>query len=114
MVLITGYQKKQAGEKEFFMLELQGEDIEIVISQTTGLPYATTRRTWLSTTFNETMCMGLVGKQLPGTINKVEVEPYEFVVKETGETMTFDYRYIYSAKEQQTAEEAVFEHQEVA
>ena len=114
MVLITGYQKKQVGEKDFFLLELQGEDIEIIISQTTGMPYATTRKTLLSTTFNEAMCANLVGKQLPGTINKVEVEPYQFVVKETGEEMTLNYKYVYTTSEKQTAEEAVFEHQQVA
>lgn len=109
MVLITGYQKKQTEEKEFFLLELQGEDVEIVISQTTGMPYATTRRTLLSTTFNEQMCIALVGKQLPGTINKVEVEAYEYTVQDTGEVKTLNYKYVYTANERQTTERAVFE-----
>lgn len=109
MVLITGYKKKQADEKEFFLLELQGEDVEIVISQTTGLPYATTRKTLLSTTFNENMCQTLVGKQLPGTILKMMVEPYEYTVQDTGEVKSLDYKYVYSTKEPQKAEQAVFE-----
>lgn len=109
MVLITGYKKQQANEKDFFLLELQGEDIEIVISQKTGLPYATTRKTLLSTTFNENMCEALIGKQLPGTILKLNVEPYEYTVQDTGEVKTLDYKYVYSTNEAQTAEQAVFE-----
>ena len=107
MVLITGYQKKIKEDKEFFLLELQG-DLEIVISETTGLPYATTRKTLMSSTFDENMCKALIGKELQGNILKVETEPYEYTVQATGEVKTLDYRYVYSVSEHQTAEQAVF------
>lgn len=107
MVLITGYQKREAEEREFFLLELEGE-IEIVISQKTGLPYATTRKTFMSTTFNEVTCKALVGKELPGVISKVEVDPYEYIVPGTDEVKILGHKYMYLADEKQTTEQAVF------
>lgn len=107
MVLITGYQTKKSEDKEFYLLELQGE-IEIAVSQTTGLPYATMRKTLISSTFNELTCKALIGKQLPGSISKVEVEAYDYTVQETGEVKTLTHKYVYTANEQQTAEQAVF------
>ncbi|TZF85809.1 hypothetical protein FW774_01690 (plasmid) [Pedobacter sp. BS3] len=107
MVTITGYEKRQGEQQEFFLLQLQG-DIEIVYSQTTGQPYATVRKTLMSTTFNEATCQALIGKQLPGNITKVSTEPYEYTIPETGEVKTLDYRYQYAPEETQTVEEAVF------
>ncbi|WP_421942429.1 hypothetical protein [Pedobacter sp.] len=107
MVLITGYQKKQKDEKEFLLLELQG-DVEIVISETTGLPYATMRKTLMSSTFDENTCKALIGKELTGEILKVETDEYEYTVQATGEVKTLNYRYMYSANGKQTAEQAVF------
>jgi hypothetical protein len=43
----------------------------------------------------------LVGKQLPGRIEKVEAAPYEYVVKETGEVLTLSHTYVYIPEEKQ-------------
>ena len=45
------------------------------------------------------MCKSLVGTSLPGTISKIEVEPYEFTIQETGEIIQRTHRYEYMSDE---------------
>lgn len=108
MVTIFNYEKRQNTDgKEFFLLQLQG-DIEIAFSQQTGLPYATVRKTNMSTTFDEATCKSLVGRQLPGTIKKVTVDEYEYNVPGSKEVLVLDYNYVYFPEEK-TMEAEVFE-----
>jgi hypothetical protein len=108
MVKVSGYQQRQskAGE-QYYALELQSDELEFVISQTTGRPYASVKRCWMSCTFNEEVCKMLIGKTMQGSIKKVECEPYTFTVEETGETLTRAYRFEYQPAEE-SPEEAVF------
>ena len=108
MVTIVDYKLRsnKVGE-EFYALMLEG-DIELVKSATTGNFYATARRTSITSTFNEATCKSLIGKQLPGTIKKVECEPYEYVDQDTGELVELNHRYVYDP-EPSTVEETVFE-----
>lgn len=110
MVTITGYEKRESDKGEFFLLTLQG-DVEFTYSQTTGLPYATVKKCNMPSTFDETTCKSLIGRQIQGSIVKIEVEPYEYTVPETGEVKSLDYQYAYSSQEETTAEHAVFEKQ---
>lgn len=107
MVTITGYEKRESGKGEFFLLNLQG-DVEISYSQATGMPYATVKRCTMPSTFDEVTCKALIGRQMRGSVIKVEVEPYEYTVSETGEVKTLDYQYAYSPEEETTVEHAVF------
>lgn len=95
MVRIVNYQKRQTEEgKEFFTLELQG-GIEMVKSQQTGKFYVTARKATIPSTFDEQTCIALIGTELPGKVQKVTCEPYEYTIKETGETLTLSHRYEY-------------------
>lgn len=109
MVSITGYEKKTtAEEKDFFVLQLQG-DVEITFSQATGLPYATVKKCSIPSTFNEAMCKSLIGKELKGSIVKVATDAYEYTIPETGEVKIMEYHYSYSPEEEHTStEQAVF------
>ena len=110
MVTVTNYQQRSTAEgKQFFVLELLG-DVELVYSQNTGRPYATARKAFLPTTFDEVFCTQMIGKQMPGSISKVLTdEPYELEVKETGEILTLNHRYEYSSTDpDQSTEQAVF------
>jgi len=99
MVRIIDYQKRQnENEESFFVLELQG-DIAMVLSQTTGNYYATAKRTFVTSTFNEETCKSLLGKELPGSIVKEECDPFDHVVEETGEEITLAHRWVYSPDE---------------
>lgn len=94
MVTIVSYQKrKNDEEKEFFVLILQS-GIEIIKSQNGGM-YATAKKASLPSTFTEDTCKQLIGQELNGSIQKVECDPYEFVVPETSEVITRQHRYEY-------------------
>ena len=96
MVRIVNYQKRETEEgKEFFVLELQG-GIEMVKSQQTNKFYVTARKATISSTFDELTCKALLGTELPGKVVKVSCEPYEYTIKDTGETITLSHTYEYN------------------
>lgn len=95
----------------FYALVLQG-GLELVKSKETGNFYATSKRASISTTFDEMTCKGLIGQQLPGSIQRVETEPYEFTSRETGEILSLTHRYVY-LKEGESVEQRVLAEQEV-
>lgn len=95
MVRIINYKKRQAEDgREFFVLELSG-GIELVKSVATEQFYATSKKAFISTTFDEQTCNALIGTELPGSVVKQDCEPYEYVVKDTGEVITLNHRYVY-------------------
>ena len=95
MVRIINYKKRQAEDgREFFVLELSG-GIELVKSVATEQFYATSKKAFISTTFDEQTCNALIGTELPGSVVKQDCEPYQYVVKDTGEVITLHHRYVY-------------------
>ena len=108
MVRIVDFAERTNSEGEkFFALILQG-GIELVKSHESGNIYATAKRTSITSTFDEATCKSLIGQELPGSIQKVKCDPYEYISPETGEILQLDHRWQYS-KEAETVEEAVFE-----
>jgi len=101
MVRIVNYQKRTTEEgKDFFVLEIQG-GIELVKSQATGKHYVTARKAYIPSTFDEMTCQALIGSELPGKVEKVACEPYEYVIKDTGEVITLAHRFEYVEENQQ-------------
>lgn len=98
MVRIINYKKRQAEDKEFFVLEVSG-GIEMVKSQTTGMYYATSKKATITSTFDEETCKSLIGSEFSGSIVKEECEPYEYTIQDTGEIITLSHRYVYKAEE---------------
>jgi hypothetical protein len=106
MVTIVGSEKRIAKSgKEFHVMVLQG-DIEIAVSKETGKPYLTARKTSIPCTFEESIAKTLIGHQLPGGIERIEVKQYEFVVPSTGKKIKLSHSYQYS-KEPATVLEVV-------
>ncbi|MDY0196569.1 MAG: hypothetical protein RBR68_02015 [Tenuifilaceae bacterium] len=106
MVTIVDYAKRTNAEgKEFFILRLQG-GLELVKSSQTGQMYATAKTASITSTFTEEVCKSLIGQQLPGSVSRVECEPYEYTVQDTGEVITLSHRYEYR-QEGDTMEEVV-------
>lgn len=100
MVTITGVKEVETQNgKTFTSIELQGEP-QILQSETTGNYYLTANNTRVTTMIPIEACKMLIGKQLPGTIEKTEVEPYQHINKETGEVRTLDYTYVYCPEKQ--------------
>ena len=99
--------RTNAEGKDFFVLKLQG-GLELVLSKETGRYYATSKNATITSTFSEEDCKALIGQEIPGSIRKMECEPYEFTIKDTGETITLSHRWEYR-KEGDTIEEVVFQ-----
>lgn len=95
MVRIIDYKKRQAEDgREFFVLEISG-GIEMVKSHTSNQFYATSKKAFLASTFNEQTCKALIGTELPGNVQKQVCNPYEYVNKDTGEVTVLSHTYVY-------------------
>lgn len=99
MVRVIDYlQRVKDDGDSFFVLVLQG-GVQMVKSKQTNKFYVTAKKATISSTFDENTCQALIGTELPGKIEKVQTEPYEFTIKETGEVVELDYRYEYQEDE---------------
>ena len=106
MVTITGTEKrKNLLGIEFNVLILQG-DLEVAVSKETGKPYMTARKTSIPCTFDEVMAKTLIGQKLPGTVERIEVKGYDFVIPTTGKKIKLTHSFQYS-KEPATVMEVV-------
>ncbi len=95
MVKIVDFVKRTNKDgKEFNALILQS-GIELVKSRDTGRWYATAKKTSITSTFDDAMCQNLIGTEIPGSVQRVECEPYEFTVRETGEVLALTHRWVY-------------------
>jgi hypothetical protein len=111
MVHIVDFKQRvnsSTGES-FNVLIIEG-DVEMVQSAETGRFYATARRASVPATFNEDTCQRIIGRSMPGSIIKVECDPYEYTLPETGEVIELSHRYGYSPTGKD--EDAVFETRE--
>ena len=94
MLKIIDYKLRESLEgRAFYALTLQG-GIEIVRSSNGGM-YATVRKCSLPTTFDEATCAALLGQELPGKVQRVECDPYEYTIPQTGEVVLLTHRYEY-------------------
>jgi hypothetical protein len=97
MVTIVGLEKRKNKVKneEFNVMILQG-DIVVAISKTTGKPYLTARKASIPCTFDEKLAQHLIGQSLPGTIERIECDPYEFTIPNTKKKLTLNHTFQYS------------------
>lgn len=95
MVRIIDYKLRSSVDGDpFFALIVQG-GIQLVKSHDSGNYYATAKKASLPCTFDEETCKSLLGQELDGTIERVECEPYEITVEETGELRMLDHRWVF-------------------
>jgi len=80
--------------KSFVSLKLQG-GLEAVQSQQTGKMYLTAKTCFIASTFDEDTALSLVGTELPGSVERVPCDQYDYTVKDTGEVLTLVHRYEY-------------------
>jgi hypothetical protein len=80
--------------EEFFGLIVQSGVIAVK-SKESGRVYFTAKTAFVSTTFDEKTANSLVGVEFEGTIRKVETDPYEFTIEETGEVIELNHRWEY-------------------
>lgn len=104
MVTIIGIETRKTAEgSEFNVIRLQGR-VEVVVSKETGRPYLTARTTTIPCTFDEVLGKSLIGHTLPGDIEKIAVEPYEFKVPGTNKKLKLNHSYRYSTEPVTVAE----------
>lgn len=99
MVTITNYTKRKREDGTAFCVLEINSGIELLQSQTTGQYYATAKKCFIPATFDEAVCRSLKGTMMKGDIIKVECEPYQYTIKETGELITLNHRYEYTPDE---------------
>jgi hypothetical protein len=113
MVTIIDFVKRKNSKGEEFNALILQSGLEIVKSHETGKYYATAKKTSITSTLDDATCRGLIGTQIPGSVQKVESDPYPFVDQVTGEIMTLNHRWMY-VKEGETIEEKVVAPETVA
>ena len=95
MVTITNYfEQVNAQGETFISLELSG-DLELMQSSITRKMYATTRKCRINSTLTKEVAERMVGTHLDGTLQRVEIDPYDFVRPDTGEVLKLAHRYEY-------------------
>ena len=105
MVLVTGVKtRKNSIGEDFTTLEIQG-GLEMVKSKETGKYYATARKTTISCTFDERTARSFIGTKMPGSIQKVECDPYDYTNSD-GEIVELNFTYSYNP-DPSSIEEAV-------
>jgi ketol-acid reductoisomerase len=109
MVKVTGVETRKNSEGQNFTVLVLLGGLDMVKSKETGRFYATARKTTISSTFSEETAKDFVGTKLPGRIEKVECEPYDFVV-EGGEVIELDYTWAYNPSPNTTEEVVMGEH----
>ena len=108
MVNVKGYEKRTNAEgQDFYVLVLSG-GIEMVKSNTTGRFYATQKETTVSCTMTKEECEVFIGQELPGSIRRVECDPYEITDEKTGEVISKSHRWDY-VPEADSLEETILE-----
>ena len=97
MVTIVDFEKrKNLLNEEFNVLILQG-GVEAIISQQTGKPYITARKTSIPCTFGDEYAKALIGKELPGDIQRINCDAYTYEVPGTKEKLKLTHTYQYNA-----------------
>jgi hypothetical protein len=113
MVKIVDFKTYQNDDgQDYNALVLQG-GLESVRSQESGQIYFTARTTKVPCTFNETMCKSLIGTDLPGEIQKVEAEPYQYQIPNTDEVVELSHRFVYISERESVIIENVIKDKEL-
>ena len=93
MVNVSAYRVVETEEGDKYIRLILYGDPEMVRSEKTGNFYATVKQASITATFDEETAKKMIGKQLPGRIEKMETEPYEY---ETAQgTITLHHRWVY-------------------
>ena len=78
MVQIIGFEKKKNEKtKEYFSVLILSGEPEVMISKSSGRPYVSARKTTIPCALEENQALALLGKELPGSIERVSCTPFE-------------------------------------
>lgn len=109
MVTVKEIKKAENSKGEvFFGLIVQSGAVPVK-SQKTGRLYFTAKTAFVPTTFDEHTAASLIGTEFEGTVKKVQTEPYDYTIEETGEIITLSHRWEYVDTTLDMIEEQVVE-----
>ena len=77
MVQIIGFEKKQSKSKESYAVLILAGEPEVMISKSSGRPYISAKKTTIPCALEENQAQALIGKELPGSIERVACTPFE-------------------------------------
>jgi hypothetical protein len=97
MVIIQDYKVVTTEEGDTYIRLILSGGISMVRSKGTGNFYATNRRCSISATFDEEIAKQMIGTQMPGSIVKIECEPYMYET-DKGEVLELSHRWTYTDK----------------
>ncbi len=92
VAVINAFEIENAEGDTFVSLEFQG-GITLIQSKSSGKFYATSKRTRIASTFDLETAKSMIGEKIPGSIEKVSCEPYEYQVPDSDETVNLDFTY---------------------
>lgn len=99
-VTIVDVKERQNHDGNSFMALIVQNELVLVTSKS-GNVYVAAHRASIPCTFDFDTAKMMIGKELPGTIEKVECEPFE-KVNTDGEIVHFNHRYSYVPEENRT------------
>jgi hypothetical protein len=95
MLKVTAFKERTSKDgKKFVTIDLQG-GLELVQSSISGKFYACVRKTSVVSTFSSEVARMLIGSEIPGRIQRIECDPYEYTIQETGEIVSLSYTWGY-------------------
>ena len=113
MVTIVDYKTYEREDGTTFnTLVVQG-GLEAVKSKETGNTYLTAKTARVPCTFDELICESLKGTQLLGSVKKVDSEPYEYAIPNSGEIVTLTHKFEYVSEQENILKENVVRKEEV-
>jgi hypothetical protein len=107
MVTIVDFVKRTNSKGEPFNALILQSGIELVKSHETGRYYATAKKTSITSTFDDATCRSFIGTQIPGSVQRVDTDPYLFTVQSTGEVLTLSHRWVYLKEGEVLADQIV-------
>lgn len=93
MVTVKDYKTITNRDGENFYALVVTGGVQPVKSQRTGRIYFTTRTATVPTTFDEETCKKVLGTTFNGEVERVECEPYEYTIEDTGEVIELSHRW---------------------
>jgi len=99
MVKIINYKTATSNDgNQFILLKVSG-GLQPVQSMTTGKIYFKGKTAYVASNLDEASAQAVIGSEMPGVINRMPCEPYDYIVESTGESITIDYRFEYQLEE---------------
>ena len=96
MVTIVDYKNHENQKGEIFFALIVESELEIIKSTETGQFYATAIQASIPSTFSDVGCKQLLGQKLPGRIDRIPCEPYDYQVPGTTEMIRLEATFRYN------------------